>query len=60
MTEHEEVGTVTSKIMTKKAIKRFAVQSTRESAKLESRVVPATHVRSERVKRFVAQRHQRS
>ena len=51
---------MTNKIMTKKAIKRFAVQSTRESAKLESRVVPATHVRSERVKRFVAQRHQRS
>ncbi|MFB9777478.1 hypothetical protein [Brevibacterium otitidis] len=50
---------MTSKIITKKAIRLFAVQSTRESAKLERRVVPATHVRSERVKRFVAQRRQR-
>ena len=42
--------------MTREAIKRFAVESTRESAQIEGRVVPATYARSERVKRFLAQR----
>lgn len=43
----------------KGTIKLFAVQSTKESAKLERRTVPAEHVRSERVQRFLAERRQR-
>lgn len=47
------------RIVSKGTIKRFAVQSTKESAKLERRGVPAEHVRSERVQRFLAERRQR-
>lgn len=46
-------------ILSKETIKRFAVRSTKESAKLERRAVPAEHVRSERVERFLAERRQR-
>ena len=43
----------------KETVKQFAIRSTRESAKLERRTVPAGHVRSERVERFLAERRQR-
>jgi hypothetical protein len=44
--------------VSKEAVKRFAVRSTKASARLERRVVPAGYVRSERVKQFLADRHQ--
>jgi len=40
-------------------VKRFAVGSTRASARLERRDVPAGFVRSQRVERFLAERRQR-
>lgn len=52
--------TVKRRIVSKEAIRRFAVRSTRESAKLEGRAVPVGHVRSERVHRFLAERRQRA
>lgn len=42
----------------KETLRLFAIRSTKESAKLERRVVPAGHVRSERVERFLAERRQ--
>lgn len=45
--------------VSKETIRQFAVRSTKESAKLEGRTVPAEHVRSERVQRFLAERRQR-
>lgn len=45
--------------VSKEAVKRFAIRSTQESAKLERRTVPVGHVRSERVERFLAERRQR-
>lgn len=44
----------------KDAVKRAAVRSTKASAKLEERVVPAGFVRSSSVERFLAGRQQRS
>ena len=48
------------RIMSKEAIKRFAVRSTKASAKLERRLVPAGHVRSDAVKQYLAERRSRS
>ncbi|GAA2012872.1 hypothetical protein GCM10009739_26770 [Microbacterium ulmi] len=45
--------------VTKETVKQFAIRSTKESAELERRTVPAGHVRSERVERFLAERRQR-
>lgn len=42
--------------VTKDTVKQFAIRSTKESAKLERRTVPAGHVRSERVDQFLAER----
>lgn len=39
--------------MSAKARWQFVVRSTKASARLEQRVVPADHVRSEKVERFV-------
>lgn len=39
------------------AIKRAAVRSTRESASLERRTVPANYVRSAKTERFVVARN---
>lgn len=46
--------------ITKETMKQFAIRSTKESAKLEHRVVPTGHVRSERVERFLDERRQRA
>lgn len=43
-------------VVGKQVVKRFAVRSTRASAKLERRVVPDAFVRSAKVKRFLAAR----
>lgn len=40
------------------AVKRFAAESTRVSAKLEDRVVPDGYVRPEAVERYLATRKQ--
>jgi hypothetical protein len=42
------------------AIKRAASRSTRDSASLERRVVPAGYVRSEKTERYLAERRQRA
>lgn len=44
------------RVVTKEAVKRSAVRSTRASARLENRVVPRGFVRSPRVERFLAER----
>lgn len=46
--------------VTEETVKQFAIRSTKVSAKLERRTVPAAHVRSERVERFLAERRQRA
>ena len=48
------------RVVNKEAVKRFAVQSTKASAQLERRDVPAGYVRSDRVERFLAERQHRS
>ncbi len=53
-------GSVQRRTVTKQTVKQFAIRSTKESAKLERRAVPAGHVRSERVERFLAERRQQS
>ncbi|MGL5827038.1 MAG: hypothetical protein ACRCYU_19825 [Nocardioides sp.] len=40
--------------MSAEARRRFVMRSTRASARLEQRVVPTDHVRSEKVEKFVA------
>ncbi len=47
------------RVVAKDAVKRAAVQSTKASAKLENRVVPAGFVRSSSVERFLAARQPR-
>lgn len=42
--------------VSKDAVTRYATRSTKASAKIERRVVPASFERSDRVARFVAQR----
>ena len=44
------------RVVTKEVVKRFAVRSTKASAKLERRVVPASYVRSAQIKQFLAER----
>ena len=44
------------RVVTKEAIERFAVRSTKASALLERRVVPAGFVRSPKVEKFLAER----
>lgn len=46
---------VGKRIVTEEVIRRFAVQSTKASAKLEGRAVPADHVRSPQVERYLAE-----
>ena len=48
------------RVVNKEAVKRFAVQSTKASAHLERRNVPAGYVRSDKVERFLAERQHRS
>ncbi|MBX7434910.1 hypothetical protein JDV09_22840 [Mycobacterium sp. Y57] len=56
-----EVLTVDShRSLAKDAVKRAAVRSTRASAKLENRIVPAGFIRSPSVSRFLAAREPRS
>jgi len=43
-------------VVTKEAIKWFAVRSTKASAQLEQRAVPVGYVRSAQVERFLAER----
>jgi hypothetical protein len=42
--------------MSRDAVKRFAARSTKASAQLERRVVPAGYVRSPQLERFLAER----
>lgn len=56
----EEVSAVKRRVVSKAAVKRAAVRSTKASAKLEHRVVPATFVREARVDRFLEERRQRN
>jgi hypothetical protein len=46
--------------VTRDAVRRFAVESTRESAELEGRTVPAGYVRSPRVTHFLEERRRRA
>lgn len=55
----EEIRVMKRRVVSKAAVKRAAVRSTKASAKLERRVVPATFVREARVERFLADRRQR-
>jgi hypothetical protein len=48
------------RLVTRDAIKRFALRSTRASAQLERRAVPAGFVRSPQVERFLAERRPQS
>lgn len=48
------------RVGSKDAIKRAAVRATRDSARLERRVVPAGFVRAEKTERYLAKRHQRA
>ncbi len=48
------------RVVTKEAIKRFAVRSTTASALLERRVVPVGFVRSSKVEEFLAERRSKA
>lgn len=52
----EGVGVVAGRSVTKDAVRRSALRSTRASAQLERRTVPPGFVRSEAVRLFLAQR----
>jgi hypothetical protein len=54
-----EVLVVPRHAVTKDVVKQIALRSTKASAKLEDRAVPAGYVRSAAVKRFLAERQQR-
>lgn len=56
----EEVGVVAVRTVNKDALQRAVARSTKASAQLERRTVPAGFVRSERVERFLAERRKRS
>ncbi|MCY7402061.1 MAG: hypothetical protein LH477_14115 [Nocardioides sp.] len=45
---------MTKQTMSAEARRRFVMRSTKASARLEKRVVPADHVRSKKVEQFVA------
>jgi hypothetical protein len=51
---------VKRRVVTKEAVKRFAVRSTKASAQLERRALPEGFVRSAQVKRFLADRQSRA
>jgi hypothetical protein len=51
---------VKRRVVPKEVVKRFAARSTKASAQLEGRAVPAGYVRSERIERFLAERLQRT
>jgi len=51
---------VERRVVNKETVKRFAVQSTKASAQIERRSVPAGYVRSPKVERFLAERQHRS
>jgi hypothetical protein len=53
------VRIVARRVVNKEAVKRSAIRSTKASAQLERRTVPADYVRSERVERFLAERRKR-
>jgi hypothetical protein len=57
MEEHAETRV---RDVTSEAVRRFAARSTRASARLERRVVPADYVRSAKVERFLAERRQQA
>lgn len=46
------------RVVNKQAIKRAVSQSTKDSARLEGRIVPSDFVRSERAEQFLAERRQ--
>lgn len=48
------------RMVDKAAVKRAALRSTRESASLEFRIVPADYVRSAKIDRYVAERVKRA
>jgi hypothetical protein len=54
------VWVVARRVVKKDVVKRIAVRSTKASAKLENRTVPAGYVRSASVKKFLAERQPRS
>ncbi|OBF84425.1 hypothetical protein A5791_24005 [Mycobacterium sp. 852002-51163_SCH5372311] len=54
-----EVWVVARRVVTKDVVKRIAVRSTKASAKLEDRSVPAGYVRSASVQKFLAERRPR-
>ncbi|MCB1274322.1 MAG: hypothetical protein KDB25_08030 [Leucobacter sp.] len=56
----EEVGVMAVRAVKKGALQRAVVRSTKASAELEGRTVPAEFVRSERVERFLAERRKRT
>jgi hypothetical protein len=47
---------VKRRVVAKDAVKRFAVRSTKASAQLERRALPAGYVRSAQVERILAER----
>jgi hypothetical protein len=51
---------VKRRVVTKDAVKRFALRSTKASAQLERRAVPVGYVRSAQVERILAERQPRS
>lgn len=57
--EREVLAVDRRRVLAKDAVKRAAVRSTKASAKLENRVVPAGFVRSSSVERFLAARQPR-
>lgn len=48
------------RVVNKESVKRFTAQSTKASAQLERRSVPADYIRSTKVERFLAERQLRS
>jgi len=51
---------VKRRVVSKDAVKRFAARSTKASAHIERRAVPAGFVRSAQVKKFLAERQTRA
>lgn len=56
----EEVEVMAVRTVNKDALQRAVARSTKASAQLERRTVPAGFVRSERVERFLAERRKRA
>lgn len=57
--EDQEVKVVERRAVSTESVKRFAVRSTKASAQLERRDVPAGFVRSPKVEHFLKQRQSR-